>query len=55
MDNLHQVQPEGADSICNLIVRETILDEATQIADDEVKKSGHICDGACQDWKVLSE
>jgi len=46
---------KGQTSSAKLIVRQTILDEAIRIADDEVKKSGHVCDGACTDWKVFSD
>ena len=36
-----------------LIVRETTLDGAKQIADDDVKKTGHVCDSACTGWIFL--
>ena len=36
-----------------LIVRETTVDAAKRLADDNVQKSGHVCDGTCQDWKVV--
>ena len=35
-----------------LASRETTLDGAKRIADDEVRKSGHVCDGACKDWEA---
>jgi len=32
---------------------ETTLDAAKLLAEDSVKKSGHHCNGACHDWKVV--
>ena len=37
-----------------LIIRDSTLDAAKRIADDTVKESGHICNGACKDWEVAA-
>ena len=29
------------------------MDEAKSIADKEVSKYGHVCNGACQDWQQV--
>ena len=36
-----------------LIVRETTADEVKSIADNEVQKSGHVCDVGCKGWEVI--
>jgi hypothetical protein len=34
------------------IFRETTVDEVKSIADNEVQKSGHVCDENCKDWEA---
>jgi hypothetical protein len=36
-----------------LAFRETTLDGAKRIADEAVKQSGHVCNGACKDWESV--
>jgi hypothetical protein len=36
-----------------LASREMTLEEAKRIGDANVKESGHVCDGACQDWEIV--
>ena len=44
--------PKGQPPYAALIVRETTLDEAKSIADNQVLNSGHVCNAACKDWEV---
>ena len=43
----------GQPSYSALIIRETTADEVKSIADNEVQKSGHVCDVACKGWEVI--